>query len=489
MHLNANDIVPALRSNLLFSHSPHGLGTGALTLKNVDNGDELRLHGFEVSLARMLDGHRTAGALLKSANDLGMPVTPEDLDGFVSLLEDRQLITARDVEPDIDDLPVFPKRKVWDDKSRNLFRVALREGRRGNLNSALVSLDCLLHERPDLDEPYLLRERLENLKREPAIVSQRFENVFAEAEQQWKPEPVERVGRSWKTSKIAAAALFAVGALALAASFIPMPHTVTKDATLFPVASAKLVAARSGVVAAVDVKAGQWVDQDAVLYQYDVTEQQAQLAEAVVVLERANREQYDRLPKNGDAKAARTRYEFAGALLSAAQLDLEHQRALESDSVSQAEDSLNFALNEVTIAREELVALVPEEDREVVMAAKSEVQMLELAILDSEVRAPIAGIVTHVGVEAGQEVTQGATAMQIDDNRQLKAIATLTPRERKGLHAGQPVLLLANGRALNTTIENTSAGTVEIKVDNQDLAFTAGGAEVQIRGNPVPLIR
>ncbi len=489
MHLDANDTVPALRSNLLFSHSPHGLGTGFLTLKNVDNGDELRLHGFEVSLARMLDGHRTAGELLKSANQLGMPVTPEDLDGFVTRLEDRKLINAGDVEPDAGDLQVFPKRQVWEEKSRDLYRLALREGRLGNLNSALVTLDCLLHDRPDLDEAYLLRERLEKLKREPALAEQRFDRVFADAEQQWKPEPVEKVGLSWKTSKIAAAALIAVGSIALAAAFVPLPHTVTKDAMLVPAASAKLVAARSGVVAAVDVKQGQWVDQDAVLYQYDVTEQQAQLADAVKVLERANRGQYDRLPKTPEAQAARTRYDVAGAMLGAAQADLEHQRELESDSVYQAEDTLNYALNEVTAARIELDEMVPEEDREELLAAKSEVQMLELAMLESEVRAPLAGIVTHVGIEPGQALTQGATAMQIDDSRQLKAVATLTPRERKGLHVGQPVLVLSNGRALNTTIENTSAGSVEMRFENQDLAFAPGVAEVQIRGNPVPLIR
>ena len=151
-HIAPNDVVPALRHNLAFSHSPPGLGTGFVSVKNVDSGEEYMLRGFEYSLARMLDGHRTAAEVVDAADQVGLPVTLSDLDGFVKKLSDRHLVQPSGEPIADDELSPWQQRREWDPKRREQFRTALREGRAGNLNRALLSLDILLNDHPETPE-------------------------------------------------------------------------------------------------------------------------------------------------------------------------------------------------------------------------------------------------------------------------------------------------------------------------------------------------
>jgi multidrug efflux pump subunit AcrA (membrane-fusion protein) len=490
-HIAPNDVVPALRSNLAFSHPPYGLGTGFLSVKNVSNGEEFRMRGFEYSLARMLDGRRTAAEVVEAAEQVGMPVTIDDLDGFLKKLDEQHLVTPTPVVPDKDDLRPFEGREVWDERTRRLFRLALREGRSGHLNSALVSLDCLLHERPNTAEAIALRERLEQRRKAPDTVIP-FRAAFAEAERGWLEEPIARkephaVRR--RLGMVAAGTLFLAGLIAMGAALIPFPAQIVKPATLFPIASAKVVAPRTGKIAAVPVAVGQWVEKDAVLYTYDVTPQLRQLEGAVARLDKLNKAQYGFLPQTKEAAQARARYVSAEAKLAVTQSNLEKERLRDGEGLTEAEDALNWSLKETTEAREALDAMVPEPQRIELRAQRTEVQELEMELMESEVKAPISGAITMLAVQPGAEVVKGLGAVQIDDSRQLKAVAQVEPRDQRALVRGQPALVLSNGRATNTTVTATSGRTVEILVDNPALNFQPGMAEVQIKGVPVPFIR
>ena len=490
-HITPHDVVPALRNNLAFSHLPHGLGTGFVNVKNVENGDEFRLRGFEYSLARMLDGHRTAAEVVAAARRVGLPVTIGDLEAFVHVMTARKLLAPIAAPPAEDDLPSFASRERWDEKTRKLFQFALREGRTGNLNRALVSLDCLLHERPNLPDAMDLRELLEERQQDPSSTAP-FRAEFDEAERDWlqaQPTAAETTAGRRRIKMILAGACFALAALAIAASLVPFPHQVKKQATLFPIASAHVAAPRSGTIAAVPVAVGQWVEKDAVLYTYDVTQEMSQIEEAVARLEELNRGLYANLPQTQTVREARVRYGLAEARLAVAQSNLEKERVRDGDQLIEAEESLNWALREITEARQALDAMVPSELRAALRSQQTHVQALEMKLLESEVKAPISGAITKLEVQPGSDVVKGFGAAQIDDSRQLKAISVVEPRDRKGLAAGQPVLLLSNGRATNTKIDRTSGGTVEMVVDNPAMTFEPGQAQVQIRGNPVPLIR
>ncbi len=485
-HITSDDVVPALRTNLAFTHLPQGLGTDFVSVKNVSNGEEFRLRGFEYSLARMLDGRRTAAQVVEAAQQVGLPVTLSDLEAFVHKLNVRHLVSPTPTAPDPDDLASFEGRANWDEQTRKLYRTALREGRNGNLNRALVSLDCLLNERPDNEEARHLRQKLEKRQR-AAEAAAPFRNVFAQAERDWKEDEtatVELPATRRRVGLRVAAAALTLGALAIAASLVPFPHQVTRQATLFPVASARVAAPRTGKVATVPVEVGQWVDKGTVLYTYDATDQLHQLEGAVARLDALNRTVYAHLPPTKAVHHARLRLLQAEARLATAQSRSEKQPTSEGSN-----EAVNWALKESVDAREALDALVPQEQQDAVRAQRMEVQMLEAQLLDNEVKAPISGVISMLGVQPESDLVKGMGSAQIDDTRQLKAITMVEPRDLRGLAAGQPVLLLSNGRATNTTIASTSGRTVEIRVDNEARLFEPGTAEVQIRGRPVPLIR
>src|SRR5256885_143479 len=90
-----DDPIPMLRNNVLFGGSPSGVGERTLKVTNTANGEELSLRGFECSLARMLDGHRTVREVLAAAHGVGLPVTHTDLDGFISKLSIYDLVTQK----------------------------------------------------------------------------------------------------------------------------------------------------------------------------------------------------------------------------------------------------------------------------------------------------------------------------------------------------------------------------------------------------------
>src|SRR5688572_23613483 len=114
--ISPNDVVPALRNGVVFSSAPWGLGDGTLQVTNLANGEEVGLRGFESSLARMLDGHRTAIEVVDGASQIGLPMTLDELEGFVTKLTRHGLVGEQA------DVPA-PRaaRDRWDEATRQRF--------------------------------------------------------------------------------------------------------------------------------------------------------------------------------------------------------------------------------------------------------------------------------------------------------------------------------------------------------------------------------
>ncbi len=476
-HLSHDDVVPAFRHNLAFSHTPDGLGTGTVTVKDVLNGDQYSLRGFEYSLARLLDGKRTAHEVMENAAQLGIPITLLDLNGFVRKLADHHLVA----EPGVDATDEviarpFGIRATWDDDTRSLFRSALREGRAGNLNRAMLYLDCLTAEH-DVPEATKLLERLEaraTSERPPAP----FAHVFAQAERDWQEDVItEKVELPREKKKwIGIGAAVAALAIGLGVAFIPWPHTVLRLATLAPVVSGKVTAPRTGTVATVEVEAGRWVEQDTVLFTYDVTEELTQLEAAVDRLSRLNTSISANLPATAEVRAARNRLQKAETALTIAESN-------------PTDPTLHVALEEIANAQAALDAFVPDGQAEELRAQREQVQALEMQVLDSEVKAPVSGAVTALGVRPGQELVRGDETVTIDDTRQLKATARIGNRDQASLAPGQDVIVISHGRATQARVTRARDGVVEVLVDNSGQVFEPGAAQLQIRAKPTPLVR
>lgn len=494
-HLSPDDVVPALHQNVTFSDLPHGLGTGFLSVKNYLTGEDTYLRGFECSLARMLDGRRTARQMVDAAERVGLPLTLDDLDAFLKKLADRRLVGEQVRVPESIFASPWKVRRAWNPQTRELYRSALRKGRTGNIDLAVATLDVLLGDAPNIAEAVALRERLRE-ERRASQPPPPFRAVFAQTERNWKlsAEAVEPAATPLsrargKAGLIAAGASLMLATIALGGLIIPFPHQVTAAATLVPIATSRVAAPRSGTVSSVQVAVGQWVDQDDVLFTYDVTEELTQLEAAVGHLERLNEQLYSRLPKTPEARGARAAYDQAESRLARAQAALERARTGgPAAAVGVAEDTVNRALVSLAQAHQTLDSQVPPEQAQAIELQRSRVQALQRQLLDAEVKAPHAGAITMLAARPGVALSRGDETVQLDDTRKLKAIAHVKPSDQRAIAPGLPVLVLAGDRATSTYVTDTSGERVEVVVDNPGRMFEPGPAEVQIRGKAVPLL-
>src|SRR5262245_38743714 len=91
-HLSPVDPVPKLRGDVVFSRRPLGSGAEVIHIRPIGYGETMRLHGFELSLARLLDGRRTAQDVVKRANRIGLPLSLGSLEAFIRHLQSHRLL-------------------------------------------------------------------------------------------------------------------------------------------------------------------------------------------------------------------------------------------------------------------------------------------------------------------------------------------------------------------------------------------------------------
>ena len=149
------DIVPMLRGDLVITKSTTSKGT--LEVKDPTSERSFTLYDFEVSIARMLDGKRSAQEVLDAANRLGIPVTLPTLKTFLKQLRSYQFI---DLNAEAGGDSTWPKRKQWPAEVRELYQSALRLMRAGKFDEAVGYADAMLAADPQNEEAAALKKRI-----------------------------------------------------------------------------------------------------------------------------------------------------------------------------------------------------------------------------------------------------------------------------------------------------------------------------------------
>ena len=152
---NPEDIVPTLRGDLVISKSATSKAT--LEVKDPVSERSFTLYDFEVSIARMLDGKRSAAEVLAAANRLGIPVTLPTLKTFLQQLKAYQFIDLTTLGGE----STWPKRRQWSAEVRELYQGALRLMRSGKFDEARGYVEAMKAADPSNDEANTLLERID----------------------------------------------------------------------------------------------------------------------------------------------------------------------------------------------------------------------------------------------------------------------------------------------------------------------------------------
>src|SRR5688572_20135067 len=85
--LAPTEVVPAFREDLAISDPHQGAGERLVTISDPRTGKSMAFRGFELSIARMLNGVRTVDEVIDAAAAIGLPISIEGLTGFVYKLK------------------------------------------------------------------------------------------------------------------------------------------------------------------------------------------------------------------------------------------------------------------------------------------------------------------------------------------------------------------------------------------------------------------
>ncbi len=94
-----------------------------------------------------------------------------------------------------------------------------------------------------------------------------------------------------------------------------------------------------------------------------------------------------------------------------------------------------------------------------VRAARAAAAELGAVSAYAVIRAPFAGTITHRFVDPGAFASPGAPLITIQDGSQLRITANATPDVARGIHRGQHVDALVEGRTVNAVVEGVVPAT------------------------------
>jgi multidrug resistance efflux pump len=412
----------------------------------------MQMHGFEFSIARMLDGRRTAHDVIQNCERLGIPMDLRSLEGFLHQLQSHALISRA---PGRGTPGGARHRSAWSDGARGLYTEALRRARQGDLVGARQRVDELLWLAPGTAEAVRLQHLIDaSLATDP----QGFQRVFHDVEEAWRSELVDEPPRP---SRLARLAIIAALTLTVAAglSAVPLPRIISAPARLYPGTELKVVAPRAGVVEAVAVREGQEVAKGDELFTWDEGDVRIRLAEKRAALEELRAPMREALapvasyrPMFAELRQAENKLARAQSALlqgqkeGAVRAPDDVSRRLEAD-VAAAEarvDGLRATLDAAT-------------DTEAPEAAEAtqlayDVQQLQSQLEHRPVRAASAGVVRGLKVEPGQHVSEGEEVLELDDVGRLELVAVLPPAVARGVRVGEPVTVRAGQTKLETAV-------------------------------------
>lgn len=500
--LSLSDVVPVLRADLTIGDPLPGRGESEVHLEDPLTGKFLVLKGFELSLARMLNGRRTAEEVLTASGQIGLPMSIESLNGFLRKLSKEGFLTELAGMASID-ITTWEARSEWTEEIRRLFQEALREARAERFIAARSRLDALLARSPSIKEAQqLLHWVLERLRPESGPSSPPFSDVFAEAEKSWfnqgevnsainehamsQKHPFEDPtvpadsdwkppGRSKKGLVIGAMALMVIAAGLIA----PMPHTATAPFTLVPKAITSVTLPRAGTLSAISVTEGQWVEKGAALAQWDTA-----AAQKKIVAVEARISDVKKKNKAGAASAkklqdAQARLDKANAAQSKAQADLDKlkasSKAKKSPAIAKADKKATAAKAAVASAQKTVASLtvpVPASIQGELMMLDGELARAKFEATDLAVLATGDGFVQGLAARPGQVLEAGSVIARLEDSRTLRVMISVPRGER--LKVGSELQLKVGSVAAQAVVQKVSGSSAEAPLDNAKGGFKGG---------------
>ncbi|WP_257757766.1 HlyD family efflux transporter periplasmic adaptor subunit [Burkholderia glumae] len=215
----------------------------------------------------------------------------------------------------------------------------------------------------------------------------------------------------------------------------------------------------AGTVDAIMVQNAEWVRAGDPLFRIDPTDARLALDDAVAQLARASAAQIllrkAELSKASDDLQRRLGLAQDGGV---SREDLRHARDA-MDSASAALDAQQAAYD-ASRARIDGTSI---DSNPLVRAAAARVRSAALALRRTEIRAPLAGLVTRRAVQVGQHVAPGTPAMALVPLEHVWVEANFKESQLRGMHAGQAVTLRSDlygaSVVFHGRIEGVEAGT------------------------------
>lgn len=143
--LAAGDVVPLLRADLCVTR---GASAGLYQVSRGPNGTRFTLYEFELSLARLLDGRRTAAQVVEHGVRLGIPVDLGGLHKFVRQLWHYGFLAPLGTAAPAGEPGARPERSAWDDSTRALFETGRRLVQAGRWADAAAYFEAVLDAHP-----------------------------------------------------------------------------------------------------------------------------------------------------------------------------------------------------------------------------------------------------------------------------------------------------------------------------------------------------
>jgi multidrug efflux pump subunit AcrA (membrane-fusion protein) len=473
---------------------PPGTGEDVLLVGPEDSTDRVALHGFELSIALMLDGKRTARDVILNCERVGIPLDVEQLDAFVHHLKRYGLLAGR--HPD----SIPPRgRARWSSPERALYRSALHDARGGAVALARDELKELLSASPDATEAKELLDWLEANDRGEVTGMPQFEQTVRDVERGWleddQPHVLQETARRLRRAPGPLIGLAAGAGLLVVGLLIPLPRIVATSAELTPGVESPVLAPHPGTVGEVLVHEGDLVEEGAPLFNWNVDAAQVELAGARERLDADREVVRAQLAQTPAGAAPYERLLRAEAELTRARTQLLHEQkdyagTPPSEAAVRAEERFDKARAEVDAAGAALDALNPGDSTSAMSleGVALDVRRLEQEAKERAVEAPAAGVVNHLFLTEGQQVGGEQKLLQIDDVSRLKVRAVLTPRTAAHVQLGDPLTLRFGDTRVATTVEAVSGYEIAAEISNPGGSLKVGNTLVDLELSPRSII-
>lgn len=509
--LNPTDVVPAFRSDLKLADPVQGAGEKLVTVADPLSGKSMAFRGFELSIARMLNGQRTANDVVEAASAIGLPISLEGLSGFVKKLRLLGFL-SHPLDGPVQKQTTWGERREWSDEIRARYQQALKEARSNDLLSAKQHLTELISDAPDNEDIRGLMQWVEERLKAPAAGKKLppFTDVFGVVERGWFEAAERQSAENAKAQEVESKRLASlsdvpavtdpslespvsevlevpekkkggagkvvlvlllliIAGAGAAAALVPLPYVVNGTYELVARNSLNVEVAREGVVGSVAVKDGDWVEAGALIFSYDTEAAKKRLADA----EKKVAELQKKAEKSGPGKKAaeaRKKLEKAQAKLKEEQADLEKAKAKgKKAAIAKQEKTVKKAEGAVAKAQKALdsasAASGGGEAKADLDKAVAELAAVKAQTEAAPFNAPVAGFVRELKAKAGDEVKVGSVVCVLDDTKVL-TVKMAAEKGGEPLKEGQKATLSVGGKKVDVKVEKIINGEPRGTIEN-----------------------